>query len=119
MPFDAEHSEPQGRSDEPGASFLRRWPAALWLLVYVGSIFVLNGSNGEWDPLQLVLGVGLAAVACALALYLAFGPWPGHERPRGTGLLIGGVLGFYLICALAAAIFAGPADAIATALARV
>src|SRR3954452_4576461 len=119
MPSDAQHSEPPGRSDEPRASLLRRWPVALWLLVYVGSLFVLNGSNGEWDPLQLVLGIGLAAVACALALYLAFGPRPGHARPRGTGLLIGGVLGFYLICALAAAIFAAPADAIATLLAGI
>jgi len=108
-----------GRSDPQRAGFLRRWPPVLWLLVYVGSIFILNGSNGEWDPLQLALGVGLAVIACALALYLAFGPWPGHERPRGTGLLVGGVLAFYLICALAAAIFAGPAEAIATLLAGV
>src|SRR3954467_3135173 len=58
VPSDAQHSEPPGRSDEPRASFLRRWPAALWLLVYVGSIFILNGSNGDWDPLQLALGIG-------------------------------------------------------------
>src|SRR3954452_18606768 len=45
VPSDAQHSEPPGRSDEPRASFLRRWPAALWLLVYVGSIFILNGSR--------------------------------------------------------------------------
>src|SRR3954467_9523485 len=79
VPSDAQHSEPPGRSDEPRASFLRRWPAALWLLVYVGSIFILNGSNGDWDPLQLALGIGLAAIACALAMYLALGSL---ARPR-------------------------------------
>jgi hypothetical protein len=108
-----------GRSDEPRAGFLRRWPPVLWLLVYVGSIFILNGSNGQWDPMQLALGTGLSAVACVLALYLAVGPWPGRARPRGTGPLIGGVAAFYAICALAAAIFAGPADAIATLLAGI
>jgi hypothetical protein len=107
------------RSDEPRAGFLRRWPPVLWLLVYVGSIFILNGSNGDWDPLQLALGIGLAAIACALAVYLAVGPWPGHGRPRWAGVLIGGVLAFYAICALAAAVFAGPAEAIATLLAGI
>ncbi|MEA2383225.1 MAG: hypothetical protein QOH72_3196 [Solirubrobacteraceae bacterium] len=108
-----------GRSDEPRAGFLRRWPPVLWLLVYVGSIFILNGSNGQWDPLELALGIGLAAIACALAIYLAIGPWPGRPRPRGTRPLIAGVAAFYAICALAAAIFAGPAEAIATLLAGI
>jgi len=108
-----------GRSDEPRAGFLRRWPPVLWLLVYIGSIFILNGSNGQWDPMQLVLGIGLSAIACVLALYLAFGPWRGHERPKWSGTLVGGVIGFYLVCALAAAVFAGPAEAIATLLAGI
>jgi hypothetical protein len=112
-------SDEPGRSDEPRAGFLRRWPPVLWLLVYVGSIFILNGSNGQWDPLELALGIGLATIACVLAVYLAIGPWPGRPRPRGTGLLIAGVAGFYGICALAAAIFAGPAEAIATLLAGI
>src|SRR5919107_5186192 len=98
---------------------LRRWPPVLWLLVYVGSIFILNGSNGQWDPLGLGLGIALALVACLLAMYLAVGPWPGRPRPEGTGLLLGGVGAFYGICALAAAIFAGPAEAIATLLAGI
>jgi hypothetical protein len=105
------------RTARPG--FLRRWPPVLWLLVYVGSIFILNGSNGQWDPLELALGIGLSVIACALAMYLALGPWPGRERPRWSGTLIGGVLAFYGICALAAAIFAGAAEAIATLLAGI
>jgi hypothetical protein len=91
----------------------------LWLLVYVGSVFILNGSNGRWDPLELALGIGLALVACLLATYLAVGPWPGRARPEGTWPLLGGVVAFYGICALAAAIFAGPAEAIATLLAGI
>src|SRR4051812_43481475 len=82
--------EPE-RSDAPRAGFLRRWPPVVWLLVYVGSIFILNGSNGQWDALELALGIGLAAIACALATYLAIGPWPGRPRPRGTVPLIAGV----------------------------
>jgi hypothetical protein len=98
---------PEGRDSERVAplSLLRRWPPVLWLLVYVGSIFILNGSNGQRDPLELALGIALAAIACVVALYLAIGPWPGRPRPRGTGLLIGGVIASYGICALAAAVF--------------
>jgi hypothetical protein len=97
----------------------RRWPPVLWLLVYSGSIFILNGANGKWDPLELALGIGLAAIACALGVYLALGPWPGHPRPRWAALLIGGVAAFYGICSLAAAVFVGPAYAIATLLAGI
>jgi hypothetical protein len=91
----------------------------LWLLVYVGSVFVLNGANGKWDPLELALGLGLAAVACALALHLGVGRWQGRPRLRWSGLLIGGIALFYGVCALAAALFAGPAAAIATLLAGI
>jgi hypothetical protein len=107
------------RDDERPTRFLRGWPPALWLLVYVGSVFLLNGSHGKWDPLELALGLGLATVACALALYLALGPWPGRPRPRGSGLLVGGIALFYGVCALAAALFAGPTAAIATLLAGI
>ena len=72
----------------------------LWLLVYIGSVFILNGANGKWDPLELALGIGLAAIACGLGMYLALGPWPGRPRPRWAALLIGGVAAFYGICAL-------------------
>ena len=50
------------------ANPLRRWPPVLWLLVYVGSIFILNGSNGQWDPLELALGIGDRATAVAHAV---------------------------------------------------
>jgi len=91
----------------------------LWLFVSIGSIFVLNGANGKWDPLELALGIGLAAIACALGVYLALGPWPGRPRPRWAAHLIVGCAAFYGICALGAAVLAGPADAIATLLAGI
>jgi hypothetical protein len=116
---------PPDRQDEdrtarrPPLGLLRRWPPVLWLLVYVGSLFILNGAHGKWDPLELGLGIGLAVIACALGLYLAFGPWRGRGRPRFAGPLVGGVAAFYGVCALAAAVFAGPAAAIATLLAGI
>jgi hypothetical protein len=116
---DRNRSERDAPASAARPGFLRRWPPVLWLLVYVGSIFILNGSNGQWDPLELALGIGLSVIACALAMYLALGPWPGRERPRWSGWLIGGVLAFYGVCALAAAIFAGAAEAIATLLAGI
>ena len=54
------------------------------------------------------------AVYRALGLYLALGPWPRHPQPRWAALLVGGFAAFYGICALAAAVFVGPAFAIAT-----
>jgi hypothetical protein len=62
----------------------RSWPPVLWLLVYVGSLFILNGGNGQRDPLEPALGIGLATVACACAeaMFLAIGPWARRPRPR-------------------------------------
>jgi hypothetical protein len=113
---DVSRAPEPGRSDPRRAGFLRRWPPVLWLLVYVGAVLVLSGANGDWDPAQVASGVVLAAIACALGVYLAIAPWPGHERPGHAGTLIGGVLAFFAVCALAAVIFAGPAEAIATLL---
>lgn len=96
---------------------MRRFPAVLWLLVYVGSLLILNGSHGNWDPLQLALGIGLPVIACGLALYLAAGPWEGRPKLRGAYWLIGGTFAFYAVSALAAIIFLGPAEATAVLLA--
>jgi hypothetical protein len=126
---DGAREEADERVVRPGAgedaerspvNVLRRWPAVLWILVYVGSLLILNGSNGKWDPLELVLGIGLALVAFGLGLYLAFGPWPGG-RPVTPGMrwMIGGVALFYGVCTLAAALFAGFAEAVATLLAGI
>jgi hypothetical protein len=96
---------------------MRRFPAVLWLFVYVGSLLILNGSHGQWDPLQLALGIALPVIACGLALYLAAGPWEGRPKVRGSYWFIGGTFAFYAVAALAAVIFLGPAEAIAVLLA--
>jgi hypothetical protein len=98
---------------------MRRWPAVLWLPVYIGSLLILNGAHGRSDPGELAAGIGLAVVACCLAMYLAIGPWRGHPRPKGLLWAIGGVAAFYVVCAVAAEIFAGRDAALATLLAGV
>jgi hypothetical protein len=99
---------------------MRRWPAVLWLPVYIGSLLILNGAHGRSDPGELVAGIGLAVLACCLAMYVALGPWRGHPRPKG-GLqwAIGGVVAFYVVCAVAAGTFAGWTAALASLLAGV
>jgi hypothetical protein len=96
---------------------LRRYPAILWVPVYVGSLFVLNGGHPDWNTGQLVLGIGLIALASALATYLALGPWPGRPKPVGMGWVFAGVGGFYVVCAIVAGAFVGPAEGLATLLA--
>ena len=98
---------------------MRRFPAVLWVLVYVGSLLILNGSHGKWDPFELALGIALPVVACGLALYLAAGRWEDRPKVRGSYWLIGGTFAFYAVCALAAMLFLGPAEAIAVLLAGI
>jgi hypothetical protein len=99
-------------------SFIRRFPAVLWIAVYVGSLLILNGAHGTLDPLQLWLGIGLVVLACAVGLYLAFGPWPDDRpRPRGMFWFVGVVVAFYLITGTAGWILDGPEVGIATFLA--
>jgi hypothetical protein len=96
---------------------IRRYPAFLWLPVYIGSLFVLNGGNPGWGPVQLTIGVVLILIAAAAATYLALGPWPGHPQPQGMRWVFAGVGAFYAICAIAAGAFVGPDAGIATLLA--
>lgn len=101
-------------------SLLRRFPAAIWVAVYVASLLILNGSHGKTDPVELGIGIGLVLLSCATGLYLAFGPWPdGRPRPTTAYWFVGGVIAFYVICATAAWIFVGTAEGIATILAGV
>ena len=53
---------------------MRRYPAFLWLPVYVGSLFVLNGGNPGWGWVQLTIGGVLILAAAGAATYLALGP---------------------------------------------
>jgi hypothetical protein len=81
--------------------WLERWPAALWLPMYVASVFILIGGRGHW----VVLGVGIAValVTCVLAVYLALKRWPNRPRPRLFVWAIGGVVALYVIAGVVGA----------------
>jgi hypothetical protein len=96
---------------------MRRYPAVLWLLIYIGSLLILNGSHPTWKGWQLALGILLPVIACGVALYLAAGPWPGRPKVRGTYWALTGTFGFYLVTALVALVALGIAEAIAVLLA--
>jgi hypothetical protein len=98
---------------------MRRYPALLWLLVYVGSVIILNGSHPQWAPWQLAVGIALPVIACGLAMYLAAGPWPGHPPVRGSYWFLGGTFAFYGVTALVALFALGIGAAIAVLLAGV
>jgi hypothetical protein len=92
---------------------LRRWPPAVWILVFVASELILNGGHPTWHPGELVAGLVLASIAFGLALWLAAGPWRGHPKPRGLYWLIGFTTLCYGLAAVAAGVFAGAAFAVA------
>jgi hypothetical protein len=98
---------------------MRRYPALLWLCVYVGSLLILNGSHGKWDTGELVAGIALPVIACGLAIYLTAGPWPGRPKVRGLYWPLVGTLAFYGICSLVAMLVLGPSAALAVLLAGV
>jgi hypothetical protein len=106
-------------SQRSAAHAVRRYPAFLWVPVYIGSLLILNGGHPGWSTGQLVAGIGMVALACGLATYLAIGPWPGRPRPTGLGWALAGVGAFYAVLATAAAAFVGPEAALATLLAGV
>jgi hypothetical protein len=98
---------------------MRRYPAFLWVPVYIGSLLILNGGHPGWDPVELAVGIGLVIIACALATYLALGRRAEGPPPGGLRWPIGGVAAFYVVTATLAGTFAGPGAGIATLLAGV
>jgi hypothetical protein len=93
--------------------WLRRWPPVVWILVYVGSIFVLMGSQRFS---LLVVGLGIIALAFGIALHLASRREPGRPPPAPLWAILGGIALFYLVAAAVAAPL-GAAYAIAALLA--
>jgi hypothetical protein len=99
---------------------MRRYPALLWILVFVGSVITLNGgqsAGGGFSTPQLVIGIGMITAALVASTWLALGPWPGHPRPSGIQWMYLGVVAFYVICAIAALVLVDGATAVATMLA--
>jgi hypothetical protein len=87
---------------------MTRWPPILWLLISVGSLFLLVGYNGEdFNPAALVAGAVLIAVAVAGAFWLAFGRWGDRPQVAGVSWLIPATMVFYVLCAAAGSIEGG------------
>jgi drug/metabolite transporter (DMT)-like permease len=83
-----------------------RWPPIIWLLVSLGSLLVLIGVGGDWNPVAFVAGAGAVVLGLLLALYLAYGRHRDRPRARGLNWLVGGTVAFYLVC-VALTAFAG------------
>lgn len=84
------------------------WPPAVWVLVAVGSLLVLNGYDGaEFKPQALIPGIALIAGALGLACYLAFFRWRDRPAPRGVVWLIPATAVFYVLCAIVALVSGG------------
>ena len=98
---------------------MRRWPPAVWILVFVASELILNGGHPTWRPGELIAGLVLAFIAFGLALWLAAGRWPGHAKPRSLYWFIAFTALCYGVAAVAAAVFAGAEFAVATLAAAV
>jgi hypothetical protein len=87
---------------------MTRWPPLVWLMISVGSLFLLVGYDGhDFNPPAFVLGLLLIVGACAISFALAFGRFGDRPRPTGVAWLIPLTIVFYLLCAGAAMIAGG------------
>src|SRR3954454_11730795 len=83
------------------SAWIRRWPPVLWLLVSLGSLFVVEASGRPWLS---VAGIALMVVAFGLAVYLAASRRQGNARPPLIFWPLAAVVGFYALVALAASL---------------
>jgi hypothetical protein len=96
-------------------TLLRRWPPAVWVMTFVGSLLILMGL-GPWSPAALISGLVLVISAFALAMITASTNWSGAKRSKEVAWAIGFLAGFYVVAA-AVALAAGPEYAAAAILA--
>jgi peptidoglycan/LPS O-acetylase OafA/YrhL len=91
-----------------------RWPPILWILISLGSLLVLIGVGGDWNPDAFYPGAGMIVLGLALALYTAYGRHGDRPRASGVNWLLGLIVGFYLVCVVLTAL-AGAKYALAAA----
>src|SRR4051812_32532879 len=89
------------------------WPPWVWLLVYVGSVLVLMGSQ-RWD--LLIAGIALISSAFLLGVHLAQRPREGQARPPVYRWTMVGLATFYGGLAIVALVLLGYAYALAVLL---
>jgi hypothetical protein len=98
-----------------GVTLLRRWPPAVWVMTFVGSLLILMGL-GPWSPAALIAGLVLVISAFVIAMITASTNWGGAKRSKEVAWAIGFLAGFYVVSA-AVALAAGPKYAVAALLA--
>src|SRR3954463_15769380 len=83
------------------SAWIRRWPPVLWLLVSLGSLFVVEASGRTWLS---VTGIVLMVLAFGVAVYLAVSRRQGGARPPLIFWPLAAVVAFYALVALAASL---------------
>jgi peptidoglycan/LPS O-acetylase OafA/YrhL len=91
-----------------------RWPPLIWLLVSVGSLLLLIGVGGDWNPAAFFPGAAAVVLGFGLAMHLAYGRRDVRRRAKGTSWLVALAAGFYAVC-VAITAFAGTRYALAAA----
>ena len=81
---------------------MSRWPPAIWLCISVGSLLVLVGVGGDWNPEGFFPGLALLLLGFGLGLYLAYGRPRERPVPRGVAWLVPAAVAFYVAAAVAA-----------------
>jgi peptidoglycan/LPS O-acetylase OafA/YrhL len=89
-----------------------RWPPIIWLLISIGSLFVLVGAGSDWDPDAFVPGLAALVIGFGAAMYLAYGDRRPRDRARRLHWLVVLVAAFYAAC-LVATLLAGARYALA------
>jgi hypothetical protein len=63
--------------------WIDQWPAMIWPLMSLASLYILGGTSGRWRPVLFAVGAALALLTFALSVYMALRPIPGHpDRDR-------------------------------------
>jgi len=86
---------------------MSRWPPLIWLLISLGSLLVIVGVGGNWDPGGFIPGGLLVLLGFGLSLYLAYGRMRDRPSARSVSWLIPAVAVFYVVTAAAAALSGG------------
>jgi hypothetical protein len=92
--------------------WIDQWPAVVWPLMSLASLYILIGTSGTWKPTAFVVGVVLALVTFGLALSMAIGPLRGRPDDRKLFWPMIALAAWYVALAAAAGL-AGPWYAVA------
>jgi peptidoglycan/LPS O-acetylase OafA/YrhL len=89
-----------------------RWPPIVWLLISIGSLFVLLGAGSDSNPDAFFPGLAALVIGFGAAMYFAYGDQRPRDRGRGLHWLVALAAAFYAAC-LVATLLAGAEYALA------